>query len=68
MKTLTLSVGGMTCGGCANSIKKSVGELSGVSSVDVDLSNNQVAVIYDDNQLGQDAIVEAIEDAGFDVL
>lgn len=68
MKTLTLSVGGMTCGGCANSIKKSVGELSGVSSVDVDLSSNQVAVIYDDNQLGQDAIVEAIEDAGFDVL
>ena len=36
METTQLKVGGMTCGGCANSVKKVVSALPGVSAVDVD--------------------------------
>ena len=34
-----LKVEGMSCGHCVNSIEKSVGSLSGVSAVKVDLAN-----------------------------
>ena len=37
MQKVTLNVEGMSCQHCENRVKKAVGELAGVSSVDVDL-------------------------------
>ncbi len=65
MNTLTLSVPGMTCGHCEAAVKQEVGAVAGVTGVDVDLDTKDVAVSGTD--LDRDAIVAAIDEAGFDV-
>lgn len=62
----TLNVQGMTCGGCASSVERALGELSGVSSVAVDWQVGQVVVSHDET-VAQADIIDAIEDAGFEV-
>jgi copper chaperone len=63
--TLTLSVPGMTCGHCEAAVKQEVGGVPGVTVVDVDLDTKAVVVTGAD--LDRDAIVAAIDEAGFDV-
>ena len=63
--TLTLSVPGMTCGHCEAAVKQEVGGVPGVSGVDVDLETKYVVVSGTD--LDRDAVVAAIDEAGFDV-
>lgn len=64
-ETLTLSVPGMTCGHCEAAVKQEVGAIAGVTSVDVDLDTKGVVVTG--SALDRDAVVEAIDEAGFDV-
>jgi copper ion binding protein len=63
--TLTLSVPGMTCGHCEAAVKREVGAVAGVNRVDVDLTTKDVVVTGD--ALDRDAIVAAIDEAGYDV-
>jgi copper chaperone len=63
--TLTLSVPGMTCGHCEAAVKQEVGGVAGVSDVAVDLATKLVTVTG--AALDRDAIVAAIDEAGFDV-
>lgn len=65
-ETRVINVEGMTCGGCVKSVDSAVSQLQGVQSVDVDLEGNKASVTYDASTLAVEAIVEAIEDAGFD--
>ena len=62
-----LKVEGMSCNHCVNSIEKSVGELTGVATVKVDLGNNEVAVQFD-NITTLAKIKETIEDQGYDLV
>lgn len=64
-QTLTLSVPGMTCGHCEAAVKQEVGALDGVVDVSVDLDSKDVVVVGE--RLDRDAIVAAIDEAGFDV-
>lgn len=64
----TLKVQGMSCNHCVNSIEGSVGQLAGVSSVKVDLSNGEVTVEFDNQQTTLDQIKETIEEQGYDVV
>lgn len=64
-QTLTLSVPGMTCGHCEAAVKQEVGALAGVADVSVDLDSKDVVVTG--SELDRDAIVAAIDEAGFDV-
>jgi copper chaperone len=61
-----LKVEGMSCNHCVNSIEKSVGSLSGVSAVKVDLANNEVSVEFEQEETLQQ-IKETIEDQGYDI-
>ncbi len=63
--TLTLTVPGMTCGHCEAAVKAEVGKLAGVTDVGVDLATKVVTVTGSD--LDRGAVVEAIDEAGFDV-
>lgn len=65
MNTLTLSVPGMTCGHCEAAVKQEVGAVTGVADVVVDLDSKDVVVTGTD--LDRDAVVAAIDEAGFDV-
>lgn len=61
-----IKVEGMSCKHCVNSIETSIGELAGVSAVEVNLSNNEVSVEFD-NTTTLNQIKETIEEQGFDV-
>lgn len=63
--TLTFSVPGMTCGHCEAAVRQEVGGVAGVTSIDVDLDSKDVVVAGHD--LDRDAIVAAIDEAGYDV-
>ncbi len=60
-----LKVDGMTCGGCATSVKRALQALDATANVDVDLPGKTVRV---DTTLQLDAVKSAIEEAGYDVL
>lgn len=63
--TITLSVPGMTCGHCEAAVKQEVGALAGVTAVAIDLDSKDVVV--SGTALDRELIVEAIDEAGFDV-
>lgn len=66
MKNVNLNVEGMSCGHCVNSIEGALKTLG--ASGKVDLSGGTVAVAYDESKLTLDAIKEAIEEQGYDVV
>ncbi|MEI8238713.1 MAG: heavy metal-associated domain-containing protein [Actinomycetota bacterium] len=65
MNELVFSVPGMTCGHCEAAVKGEVGKVTGVVDVAVDLGTKLVTVSGD--PLDRDAIVAAIDEAGFEV-
>lgn len=66
MTTLHLSILDMTCGGCTASVQKAVQALDGITSISIDLPSRQAVIGYDEAQIDQDAILQAIDDAGFE--
>ena len=44
-QTVLLSVAGMDCGGCANSLRTLLSEVQGVESVEVDHEQNRASVV-----------------------
>jgi copper ion binding protein len=64
---LNLTVNGMSCSHCENSIRKSVRELKGVNDVKVDLKTKKVIVEYDPKKADLKTIRDVIEDQGYDV-
>lgn len=62
----TLLVEGMSCGHCEMAVKKAVGALEGVESVVVNLGAKKVEV--EGENLKDNLIKDAIEDAGYDVV
>jgi copper chaperone len=67
MTEITLTVTGMSCGGCVNSVQNVLKALPGVHAAEVSLSPGQAHVAYDDSRLDRAALVEAIVGAGFGV-
>lgn len=67
MTDLTLSITGMTCGGCVRSVTGVLQALPGVESVSVSLEQAQAQVRFDDAQVTPAQLEAAIEDAGFEV-
>ncbi|MEV1169084.1 copper ion binding protein [Nonomuraea sp. NPDC049784] len=66
MATATYTVKGMTCGHCVSSVKEEVGEVAGVTSVEVDLAGGLLTV-ESDSPLDTATIVAAVEEAGYEV-
>ncbi len=66
METVTFNITGMTCGGCVNSITRVLTDTAGVANAQVDLANATAIVQFDVSQTNVAALIEVIEDAGFD--
>jgi copper chaperone len=64
--TRTFAVDGMHCQGCVGSVTRAVSKVAGVKRVDVSLEGKSADVEFDSAEATPDAIVAAIEDAGFD--
>lgn len=64
--TTTVTVTGMTCGCCVNSVRKEVGAIAGVSDVAVDLESGEVTV-DSAGPVDPAAIAAAVGKAGYQV-
>ncbi|ULE31543.1 heavy-metal-associated domain-containing protein [Mycobacterium sp. IDR2000157661] len=64
MTTTTVTVTGMTCGHCETSVREEIGEIAGVTSVEVDVASG-VVTIGSDTPVERAAIKSAVEDAGY---
>lgn len=62
---VTLRVEGMGCEGCVASVKKALEGVNGVSWADVDLEAGKATVTLQ-RELPVEALVEAVEAAGYD--
>ena len=66
MNTISWTVEGMSCGHCKASVEKAVAELN--AKAEVSLDEKKVTITYDESQTSQEALREAIEDQGYDVV
>jgi len=64
MNTVTITVAGMSCGHCASSIRAEVGQIPGVTAVEVDVTSGTV-VIDSQGPLDEATIRTAVEEAGY---
>lgn len=66
MENTVIKVGGMSCQGCVGNIGGVLGVLPGVGSAEVSLEAGEARVTFDPQVVTRQALVDAIEDAGFD--
>ncbi|MCY9665718.1 copper ion binding protein [Paenibacillus alginolyticus] len=66
MSNIILKVEGMSCNHCVNSVEKAVRELGAEGKVN--LANKEVEVQFDETKLSIEAIKDAIEEQGYDVV
>jgi len=66
MQRETITVTGMSCGGCERTVESALSKVEGVSRVDADNEAETVEVVVADDAADED-ITAAIEQAGFDV-
>jgi len=65
MTRTTLSVTGMSCGGCEQNVEDALGDLDGVAAVEADHEADTVEL--DADGADDDAVRAAIEDAGYEL-
>jgi len=68
MTEVTLKVEGMSCNHCVQSVERSVGQLTGVDQVKVNLAEGKVAVLFDEAKVSRAQIEETIDDQGYTVV
>jgi copper chaperone len=68
MENVELKIDGMTCSGCVNSIQNALYRQDGVNKAVADIDNSSVTVEFDPAVIKREGLVQAIADAGFDVL
>ncbi|XP_009995454.1 PREDICTED: copper-transporting ATPase 1 [Chaetura pelagica] len=65
-KSIVISVEGMTCNSCVQTIEEHVGKMNGIHNIKVSLEEKKAVVIYDSKLQTPTALQEAIYDMGFD--
>ncbi|WP_217169451.1 heavy-metal-associated domain-containing protein [Streptomyces sp. AC512_CC834] len=64
--TATYAVAGMSCGHCAATLTRVIGELDGVTGVDVELATGRVTVSAT-AEPDDAAIAEVVDEAGYEL-
>lgn len=65
--TETITVPEIHCDHCKNSIEGALRPLAGVSAADVDVESRSVTVSFDEQAVNRAALVDAIEEQGYEV-
>ncbi|HMQ25744.1 MAG TPA: copper ion binding protein [Acidimicrobiales bacterium] len=65
--TTTYRVEGMSCEHCVRAVTAEVGDLDGVTAVDVDLAAGEVTVTSE-NPLDESAVRAAVDEAGYELV
>ncbi|RSN70397.1 MULTISPECIES: heavy-metal-associated domain-containing protein [Actinomadura] len=66
MSTSTYTVAGMTCGHCVSAVTEEVGQVAGVTNVDVDLKAGTVTVTSE-APVDVELIRAAVDEAGYEL-
>jgi copper ion binding protein len=67
METTTLVAPDISCEHCQHAIEEAVGNVEGVSSVQVDIPTKSIHLIYDPQKVALEKIVEVLDDTGYTV-
>ncbi|WP_163653997.1 heavy-metal-associated domain-containing protein [Listeria sp. PSOL-1] len=68
MNKKVLTIDGMSCEHCKKSVEEALLRLTGVSEAIVSLEEKQAQVIYHKEQVTEEELIEAVEDAGYEVV
>ena len=64
IRTVTILVKGMTCGGCATSVEKALESTEGVQTVRVSFERGKAVIKYDDQKVTVTKLREVINSTG----
>ncbi|MBM4466831.1 MAG: copper-translocating P-type ATPase [Chloroflexi bacterium] len=67
-KQITVPVQGMTCASCVAHVERALKDVEGVNEVNVNLATEQASVVLDLKLVPLDRLVDAVRDAGYDVV
>lgn len=67
MKTETIKVAGMSCGGCALNVSGALKAVEGVSDAQVSLEQGLATVAYDETRTSSEQLKSAVRHAGYSV-
>ena len=65
MKEVKLNIEGMHCTGCSTRLEKVLNNVDGVEDAKVRLEEKKADIKYDETQVSEKELIEAVEDAGF---
>ena len=65
MKEEKLNIEGMHCTGCSTRLEKVLNNVDGVKGAKVSLEEKKADIKYDETQVSEKELIEAVEDAGF---
>jgi copper chaperone CopZ len=68
MTSIELTVKGMSCMGCVNSIERRLAATPGVLTASVELETGVASVTFDENVTDAYSLEKVIESLGFDVV
>ena len=66
MSSNSYTVVGMTCGHCVSAVTEEVGQVPGVTGVEVDLASGRLTVTSEAT-VDDDAVRAAVDEAGYEV-
>jgi copper chaperone CopZ len=66
-EALEIPIEGMTCGGCASSVRRALERQPGVEAVEVSAADHRARLRWDPLRGSLEGLVGAIEAAGFEV-
>lgn len=64
-RSVTLAVDNMTCAMCGPTVKKALGQVAGVSRIDVATDKGLATVTFDDAKTTIEALIAATTNAGY---
>lgn len=65
MKTEIYKITGMTCAACSRAVERTSGKQPGVAEATVNLATEKLSITYDESLLTPEALIQAIEKAGY---
>lgn len=64
-KSVDLNIEGMSCVSCAQSITKALKDVKGVSTAKVNFATSQAQIVYDDEMIPEQALLDAVHRSGY---
>lgn len=65
MTTYTIYVENLKCGGCANTIKKTISKIDGVQRVEIDNEESRIDIELDNSNIQLDLIKQKLKNIGY---